>query len=171
MKLHLSRMKHYLILIIFLVTISSCIEEHEAANGRYEHDLRAKVIYLKDGDSFIVLDENKEKIEVRLLDIDAPELHQAFGKKSKQYLSKLIKGKQIGLDYDKKDKYGRLLAYAYLDSLNLNEEMIRLGYAWHFTRFSEDKELQELEDYAREFKLGLWHDPNPQEPWVWRKKH
>ena len=137
----------------FVFFFASCVQDSSVRNGL--HTLEAKVIYLKDGDSFIVLDEQKEKIEVRLIDMDAPELHQAYGKKAKNYLSKLIKGKTVGIDFDKKDKYGRILADVYLDSLYINKEMIRAGYAWHFTRFSDSKEMQEAEDSARALGKGL----------------
>lgn len=158
----------FLLVTIFIILNASCIQENKKQSNHY--DLFAKVIYLKDGDSFVVLDENKKEIEVRLLDIDAPELHQAYGKKAKTFLTNLIKGKNVGIDFDKKDKYGRILADVYLDSLYINAAMIRSGYAWHFTRFSNDRDLQKLEDSARINRIGLWQNDSPQAPWNWRAK-
>lgn len=163
-------MKSYILLLwLTLSCLSSCIQDKQYQP--VPHDLTAKVIYLKDGDSFVVLDDNKEEVEVRLIDIDAPELHQAYGKKAKTHLSNLIKGKTIGIDFDKKDKYGRILADVYLDDLYINEEMIKAGYAWHFTRFSKDQYLQAGEDSARENKVGLWQGVEPQAPWDWREEN
>lgn len=159
-------MRFLLSVLLLTFLFASCVEEKERHLQPY--DLTAKVIYLKDGDSFVVLDKNKKEIEVRLIDIDAPELHQAYGKKAKMHLSNLIKGKTVGIDFEEKDKYGRILGDVYLDSLYINEEMIRAGYAWHFTRFSNDYKLQTLEDGARNAKQGLWQDVNAQAPWDWR---
>ena len=155
---------------LFLIT-SSCIQELDTLiSTPTSYDATAKVIYLKDGDSFVVLDHHQLELEVRLRDIDAPELHQPFGKKAKEYLSNLIKGKTIGLVYDEKDKYGRILADVYLDSVYVNLELLQAGYAWHYDRFSDNENLQAAEDVARNAKKGLWQDAHPIAPWVWRKK-
>ena len=49
----------------------------------------AEVIKISDGDTIVVL-SGKEQTKVRLYGIDAPELKQPYGKKSKQFLSNLI---------------------------------------------------------------------------------
>ena len=159
-----------LFLICICLAFVSCIEENETSNDSKDYDLTAKVIYLKDGDSFVVLDEDKEEVEVRMIDIDAPELYQAHGKKAKQFLSKMIKGKRVGLDYDHKDKFGRILARAYLDTIDLNYAMVAAGYAWQY-RHSKDQDLADAEDNAHDEKKGLWQDKNPEEPWKWRKNN
>jgi micrococcal nuclease len=40
--------------------------------------------------------------------------------------------------------------------------------AWHYKRFSKDEEYAELEIKAKQKKIGLWIDPNPIDPGVWR---
>lgn len=118
----------------------------------------------------MVLDHRQKEIEVRLLEIDAPELHQPFGKKAKTYLSNLIKGKTVRIDYEEKDAYGRILADVYLDTLFVNEQLLREGWAWHFTLFSTDEAFAAFESQARTAQKGLWQDANPIPPWVWRKR-
>jgi endonuclease YncB( thermonuclease family) len=147
------------------------VDEDDSSHPTGDHDLTAKVIYLKDGDSFVVLNDDKEEVEVRMINMDAPELYQAHGKKAKQYLSKMIKGKKVGIDFEKKDRYGRILGEVYLDNKFINLEMVKGGYAWNFDRFSRDDAIMHAEDSAREVKVGLWQDKNPQEPWNWRKSH
>ena len=68
-----------------------------------------------------------------------------------------------------KDRYGRPLGWVYYENTNLNKELLKAGLAWHFRRYSKDKELQALEDQARAEKLGLWQDKNPIPPWDWRR--
>jgi endonuclease YncB( thermonuclease family) len=156
--------------IFFLLCFSCVDEENESSNTTDDHDLVAKVIYLKDGDSFVVLD-GKEEVEVRMINMDAPELYQAHGKKAKQYLSKLIKGKRVGIDFEKKDRYGRILGEVYLNNQFINLEMVKGGYAWNFDRFSRDEDIMYAEDSARDLGIGLWQDKNPEAPWEWRKSH
>ncbi len=158
----------FLVLLLFGL-LEGCIGDDNKHVSQF--DLRGKVVHLKDGDSFVVLDKNKEQVEVRLVDIDAPELHQAYGRKAKQYLSKLIKGKMIGINYVKKDRYNRVLGEVYINDLFINLEMIRAGYAWHFTRFSDDKTMREAEELARQDKRGLWQGKDPKAPWKWRAQH
>jgi micrococcal nuclease len=131
-----------------------------------------------DGDTFILSDKSR----VRLLGIDAPEMRSsdkmnrdadrtgqdqktisALGKSSAQYLKDLIEGKRILLtkenDYEDKDKYGRLLRYAYLqDGTFINGKMVEDGYAQVYRKFdlSKKSELLDLEREARENERGLW---------------
>ncbi len=163
--------KSFIFLLPICLIFYSCINDNgnTASSSNGNHDLTAKVIYLKDGDSFVVL-EGKEEVEVRMIDIDAPELYQAHGKKAKQFLSKMIKGKRVGLDYDRKDKFGRILATVYMDTIDVNFAMVEAGYAWQY-KHSKDKELAEAEDMAHEQKRGLWKDKNPEAPWNWRKNN
>jgi len=56
------------------------------------------------------------------------------------------------------------------DGRNLNQEIVKAGFAWWFRRYApEDKELERLEAEAREAKRGLWVDPEPVPPWEFRK--
>ena len=49
-------------------------------------ELKGKIIHISDGDTVHLLTDNKEKIKIRLNNIDAPESKQAFGNKSKENL-------------------------------------------------------------------------------------
>ncbi|WP_412057852.1 thermonuclease family protein [Bartonella sp. DGB2] len=126
--------------------------------------------YITDGDS-ITLDRQK----IRLLGIDAPELHQMCqdnkgndhpcGLWAKEYLVKLINNQIVTCTSIKRDKYRRLLATCQTNSIaDLNREMIRAGFAVSYYSYkTEEKE-------ARQQKRGIWrlHFETPQD---WRKKH
>ncbi|MDX5419013.1 MAG: thermonuclease family protein [Hymenobacteraceae bacterium] len=129
-----------------------------------------KVVGVKDGDTFEVL-RNGQTITVRLFGIDTPEKNQAYGQRAKQFASDLAFGKNVRLIEHNKDRYGRTVGTIILpDGRNLNEEMVREGYAWHYKAYSKDKTLENLEADARRFKRGLWQDPNPVAPWDFRKQ-
>ena len=57
-----------------------------------------------------------------------------------------------------------------MGNLNVNKELLRQGMAWHYKYFNKDEELAELEQEAREKKIGLWSQPNPSAPWDFRRK-
>jgi micrococcal nuclease len=113
-------------------------------------------ITIIDGDTFRL--ETGEP--VRLIGIDAPELLQPGGEKSREYLAYLILGKNITLEkgYQDRDKYNRLLRFVYIGNLCVNEEMIRQGYAE--ARYLSDDQVREyyiqLEIEAETARAGLW---------------
>ncbi|WP_299988288.1 thermonuclease family protein [uncultured Pontibacter sp.] len=129
-----------------------------------------RVVGVKDGDTFELL-RNGQTITVRLLGVDTPEKNQAYGQRAKQFASDLAFGKNVRLIEHNKDRYGRTVGTIILpDGRNLNEELVREGFAWHYTAYSKDKTLANLEADARRFKRGLWQDPNPVAPWDFRKQ-
>ncbi len=98
-----------------------------------------KVIAVKDGDSLVVL-RDKEQVEIRLLDIDCPELAQAFGRQAKKQTSDLCFGKTVIVKANGKDRYDRTLAHVILpDGKELNRELVQAGLAWWYRKYSDDK--------------------------------
>lgn len=119
-----------------------------------------------DGDTIIVKMNGTEE-RVRLIGVDTPEtVHpvkpvEYFGKAASAFTKQMAEGKKVRLEYDwqKKDKYGRLLAYVYLeDGIFLNAEIIKQGYGFAYTRFPF-KYLDDFRKYEREAReniRGLW---------------
>ena len=138
--------------------------------------LDGRVVRIADGDTITVLDANNSQHRVRLQGIDAPESHQDFGTQSKKNLSALIFGKDVTVQYEKTDQYGRLVGKIFLDDRDINLEQIKAGMAWHYKEFereqsAEDRELYaRAEDDARIARRGLWLDSNPMEPSEFRRE-
>lgn len=132
---------------------------------------QGKVTAIKDGDTFVVLCDGKTK-KIRLFGIDCPENSQPFGKAAKKFASDLCYGKTVTvIPQQKKDQYGRVLGVVMTsDGLNVNEELIRVGFAWNY-KYSKNTLFVELEKEARLHKRGLWADENPINPWQWRKQN
>jgi len=95
-------------------------------------DCPCKVVKVTDGDTVHVLDQSTVKHKIRLGGIDAPEKKQAFGKKSKQNLASLVAGKQVEVEYNKRDRYGRIIGKLIKDGQDINLLQIKHGYAWHY---------------------------------------
>jgi endonuclease YncB( thermonuclease family) len=68
-----------------------------------------------------------------------------------------------------KDRYGRTVAWVYVNGKNLCEELVRNGMAWHYKKYSSDQNLADFETQARIGKAGLWSDPHAIPPWEFRK--
>jgi endonuclease YncB( thermonuclease family) len=131
----------------------------------------AKVIRILDGDTMEVLYKNTS-IKIRLAHIDAPEKRgaQPFGSKAKIALSDLCFGQQVRIYGQHFDRYGRLIALVVNHKKQVvNQEMVKLGMAWHFKKYSSDTVYAQLEVEAKQKKMGLWQSPNPIAPWLWRK--
>lgn len=72
-------------------------------------ELHGKVVAVSDGDTVTVLDAEKHQHRIRLPGIDAPEKAQAFGQASKKSLSDTVYGEQIDVNWDKRDRCGRII--------------------------------------------------------------
>ena len=137
--------------------------------------LQGRVVGIADGDTVTVLDSSNIQFKIRLMGIDAPEKKQAFGNKSKESLSALVFNKQVTVEYNKKDKYGRTVGKILVDGVDANLEQIKAGMAWHYKKYQneqapDDRSLYvQAEEKARAGKLGLWIDTEPTPPWDFRK--
>jgi micrococcal nuclease len=108
--------------------------------------------------------------KVRLIGVDTPETKdrrkpvQYFGREATAFTQRLVEGKRVRLEYDqqRQDKYGRTLAYVYLeDGTFVNAEIIKQGYGFAYTRFPFMylEHFRALEREARDAKRGLWQEP------------
>ncbi len=69
---------------------------------------------------------------IRLVGINTPEINQPGYQESKEFVSSMCLGKNVGLDIDNEkhyDKYGRVLAVVYVGKVNLNQDLLKKGYA------------------------------------------
>lgn len=130
--------------------------------------ITAKVVGVADGDTITVLNDHTQ-IKIRLQGIDCPEKRQAFGTKAKQFTSDMVFGKVVTIKPTDTDRYGRTVAWVLVNGLNLNEEIVLAGFAWHYKKYSKDEDLAEAESEARANKAGLWSDPYAMPPWEFRR--
>ena len=126
-------------------------------------------IRVVDGDTIRAEAKGKE-IKIRLVEIDAPEMNQPFGVKSKIFLNRLLYKKNVTLIAQGEDRYGRTLGEIYANGESANTLMIKFGFAWVYDRYAKDSSLYEYQDQARARSLGLWQAKDPIAPWVWRKQ-
>ena len=139
-------------------------------------DIQGRVIGVSDGDTVTVLDEDKVQHKIRLAGIDAPELRQAFGRRSKQTLSDCAFGKEAVVVGNKIDRYGRRVGKVVVLDNYCNLRQVELGLAWHYKAYEREQSFTDKAAYglaeirAQESQLGLWKDLSPQPPWDYRRE-
>lgn len=94
--------------------------------------LSGRVVHVADGDTITVLDVRNQQHKIRLAGIDAPERKQAYGNASKKHLASLVAGKAVSVDWQKRDKYKRIIGKVLLDGQDICLEQIKAGMAWHY---------------------------------------
>ena len=158
-------------IVLFLIFFSNTIAEEISG-----------VPKIVDGDT-VYINDNKFRLE----GIDAPEMRQqckkeffkisfligytfykdySCGRISKEKLTTKINTSEIKCISSSKDRYKRYIATCYKKKTNLNQWMVRNGYAIAYRRYS--KKYVPDEDFAKKNKLGLWQGKfmNPEK---WRK--
>ncbi|WP_147819744.1 thermonuclease family protein [Salidesulfovibrio onnuriiensis] len=158
-------MKRLLLLFLFAALLLPGMARAESA----------RFLNVIDGDSIMVRLGHRP-VEVRLIGIDAPEWDQEYGVQAKTFTMRFCYGKELRLEYDreKRDRYGRLLAYVYDDRSMLNEELVKSGLAMPIMVKPNGRyygRLKQAEKIAREERRGFWlRGGLSMTPGQWRKK-
>ncbi|HFC6389665.1 TPA: thermonuclease family protein [Neisseria lactamica] len=160
----------------------------EEGAGRYETPVRRRVsaksgrsytgtvskVY--DGDTLHVIDGDGAKHKIRMAYIDAPEIKQAYGTRSRDNLRAAAEGRKVSVRVFDTDRYQREVAQVSVGKTDLNLMQVQDGAAWHYKSYAkEQQDKADFADYAdaqiqaeRERK-GLWKAKNPQAPWAYRR--
>ena len=155
------------ITLLFILLITHCLVQAGTLTGR--------VVRVTDGDTIVILDSANAQHKIRLTGIDAPERGQAFGTKSKEHLSDSVASKFVIVEYNKRDRYKRILGKVLLDDEDMNLKQIKAGLAWHYKKYQNEQttpdrvKYSDAEREARMERHGLWHDANPVPPWEYRQ--
>ena len=77
--------------------------------GAAADTLSGRVVRVVDGDTLVLLVSGHDQERIRLAGIDCPERKQAFGTKAKEALARLAAGKEVTVEWEKRDRYGRVV--------------------------------------------------------------
>lgn len=155
------------------MVISACspVPETVSASPQSGDTLVATVLHVKDGDSLVIRLDGRD-IDIRLFGIDAPEKDQPHAVDARRALERLVKRSTLTFSIRDKDRYDRLVAVARSEdhTESINVQLVRLGYAWVYTRYTNDPALLDAEQDARRHNRGLWRQPAAERrpPWEWR---
>ncbi|MFC7391587.1 thermonuclease family protein [Scopulibacillus cellulosilyticus] len=139
-----------------------------ASNQSHKKLVKAKVIKVIDGDTIKVRLNEKEET-VRFLLVDTPETHhprlgvQPYGPEASQFTHKLLDGKTADLELavgGGRDKYGRVLAYVYVDGKSVEEELLKRGLARVAYVYPPNTkyvdEYRAIQKKAQKKGIGIW---------------
>jgi len=173
---HPSRLSLLFVLLLLLIPTTF---SHSAASV-----LEGTVVKVADGDAITVLDSDKVQHRVRVAGIDAPEKGQPFGNASRKRLVNLVARKEVRVEFDKHDRYGRIVGKVWVTpidcptcgkTLDVGLAQITAGMAWWYRKYAKEQSREDqgryefAEQEAKTKRVGLWQDKNPQPPWEFRK--
>lgn len=110
--------------------------------------------------------------DIRLYGVDSPEKKQTFGAEARNYTQLIVDGRVVDIYPVGLDLYGRTLAIVETKGSVLQENLLKQGYAWVYTRYCTQPVCsywQMLQDISSSNKAGLWQDEAPIKPWEWRR--
>jgi len=96
------------------------------------------VVKIADGDTITVLDSDKVQHRVRIAGIDAPEKGQSFGNASRKRMSELVARKEVRVEFNKHDRYGRIVGKVFVrppdcptcgKTLDVGQAQVTMGMA------------------------------------------
>jgi micrococcal nuclease len=157
-----------LILALLVVWMTACSSSEQAVNRGFD----AKVNRVIDGDTLEIIYGDNKKETIRLLLVDTPEtVHpttpvQPFGPEASQYAKDTLADKkvQIELDVSDRDKYGRLLAYVWIEDRMFNELLLEQGLARVAYIYPPNvKYVDQFRDVQKKAQLagmGIWSIEN-----------
>jgi len=159
-------MKIQKLLVFFIITL--------LPTDIFSDEYEAIVLKVIDGDTiYIKSDQGRKKVRLRY--IDAPEIKQPYGDMARIFLVNELDDKRITVNSDYKDRYGRDIGDIYVynknEAIYINAKLIKSGNAWVYKTYRENTYLMNLENIAKDNKLGLWKDKSPIKPWEFRKKN
>lgn len=159
-------MKHFIPITLILL----------ASNTYAENSFSTYNVRVIDGDTLEVIPPNQKSERIRLLGIDAPESNQAYGKESKATLKECVANNQVTIQWLERDQYDRIIGKVWANNTDCNLNQVHKGMAWHYKYYAKqqpvnDRKTYSLEEsYAKSQRIGLWADPNPINPYNFRKR-
>ena len=129
--------------------------------------LSSEVVGIMDGDTIelrIVSNDYASKsrkgknLRIRFAHVDCPERGMPFYQNAKKFTSEKCFRKTVKIIHNNEyDRYGRLIGEVILpDGTNLNQELVKVGLAVHFKKYSSSGLYANLEIKARIKKIGIW---------------
>lgn len=162
--------RRYGALVLILIALAACFRLYDQWHRPAAPEALAEGVYavekVVDGDTLLLANGAR----IRLIGADTPETvkpdHpvEPFGPEASEFTRRFVArgGWAVRLQFDREriDKYGRFLAYVFVDDVMLNEELIRAGLARAETGFryaaAMKTRFRRAEDEAKAKRRGIW---------------
>jgi micrococcal nuclease len=137
-----------------------------------EAPLTGIVVRVIDGDSLLLRPPGGAKpVEVRLQDIDAPEICQAGGAEAKKALEDLVLTQTAVLRASARDSYGRTVGRLMVGDIDVGRRQVEDGHAWSAQGRNGRGPLMKQERMAKALNRGLWLGGRAVNPKDFRRAH
>jgi len=123
-------------------------------NGYFLYQQRQSSVPAKilDGDTFQLPDGDR----VRLLGVNAPEIGRCGSAEAKDELTRLISGKSVRIEEEKRDTYGRRMGLVFVGQTLVNKSMLAAGWARpDYTQNSQSEKLKSAYHDAVDNNRGI----------------
>ena len=161
--------------------IESKHEIYSRASQRSVKETAFMVVKVFDGDTVRVRGLDLT-FTIRLAGIDSPEIgyngrpSQPYSRKAKNHLASMVENKAVQIKSYGTGGYNRQLAELYIDSKNINLEMITAGFAEVYTgklpNGLDSQKYFDMQAMAKKYKRGMWlQGRSYKSPRKWRKEH
>jgi micrococcal nuclease len=117
--------------------------------------LQGVVTQVSDGDTVRFTPAGQTAIVVRLANIDAPEICQAWGPEARRALTDLALNKPATLRPTGRDSYGRTVGVLVVDGLDVAQNLVEGGHAWSLRGRNDTGPLVKQERMAKALNRGL----------------
>lgn len=162
-KFEIKKLVIFILATIILLSIFFLYKETILSNT-----IKYNVTKVIDGDT-IEVSNSSEKLTIRILGIDTPELHkpntpvQCYAKEAQLFLEKLILNKDVEIqkDIEDVDIYGRKLRYVYYNSQNISTILLENGFAYLYSKAPNNLHTTSLRNSVKSAmmdQIGLWKD-------------
>jgi micrococcal nuclease len=129
------------------------------------------VTHVSDGDTVWIQPVHGGEVhKVRLLGIDAPEICQTWGIRSREALHAVLQGQMVEVQGHHRDTYGRLLAQLLRQGHDVGAWMVAQGHAWSYSYQNFPGPYDVLQMQAQSQRRGLFADPHALAPRWFRKR-
>ncbi|MBI4991067.1 thermonuclease family protein [Candidatus Gottesmanbacteria bacterium] len=146
-----------LFLFILLIAVTSLLLNAKLISDRITSKRAVfQVSEVIDGDTFKIMSNNEER-RVRLMGVDIPETGKCLSSEAKDKLTQLVLGKDVVLEDQFSDPYGRIMANVYAGNIFVNKEMLSSGLGrMDYYENPHKEELKAAYADAKFKKLGIF---------------
>jgi micrococcal nuclease len=110
-----------------------------------------KICSVQDGDTLKLCNGQK----IQLFGINAPEVQQPFGPDAREHLKAMVIDKEVDISGCMSRGWYRKMCNVTMSGKDLQAEMVKMGYAFDFSKYSGGK-YQQLQNEAKQGKMGMW---------------
>ena len=157
------------IIILFVASFCAGCSLQSESTLDPSRTISGKIVRVSEGD-LLHLRHHGQVTPIRLHGIDCPERGQAYSEQARYRAECLAKDEEVSVVVITHDLSGKTIGEVLLQNgISVNQELVASGHCWWYRQYApSSSKLASLEETARAKHWGVWAQPNPIPPWVYR---